>query len=135
MTFVLSTGGEVTLLTIMLKSALAVDQPFTLHLYNNNITPTSSSVVGDFTETSFTGYNSVTLSRATWQTPTVVGSSAQIQYNTSSITWTCSGSGDTIYGAFILDGSGNLVWAEPFTAPRTLANGDVLNYLPIVSLS
>jgi hypothetical protein len=134
MALVICDAGQIELLTIMLKASLTVDNAFTLHLFNNNVTPTSSSNAGTFTETSFSGYSSVTLTRGSWTTPTTVSSAAQTQYTNSALTWTCGGSGDVIYGAYVLDSSANLVWAELFTSPRTLANGDVLNYSPIFTL-
>lgn len=131
MSLVICTAGQIHLLTLMLQTALSVDEPFSLHLFNNNVTPSSSSSAGTFTETTFAGYSSVSLARASWVTPTTVSEAAQTQYTNSGVTWDCTGSGDTIYGAYVLNGSGGLVWAEAFSTPRTLANGDTLNYTPV----
>lgn len=135
MALVICDAGQIHLLTLMLKTALGVDEPFSLHLFKNNVTPTTSSVAGDFTEANFSGYSSVVLSRASWVTPTTVSTVAQTTYTGSSLTWTCSGSGNTIYGSYILDGSSHLVWAELFPDVKTLSNGDTLNYMPVFTLT
>jgi hypothetical protein len=135
MALVICSGGQISLVTLMLKTVLEAGDPgWTIHLFNNNYTPVLGSTAENFTETSFSGYSSVAMTRSTWQTATTSGSVAQIQFGASPVTWTCTGSGDTIYGAYILDGSNNLLWAELFTSPRTLASGDVLNYTPVMTL-
>jgi hypothetical protein len=64
-----------------------------------------------------------------WSTRSQVGHS---QYGSSPQQWACSGTGDTIYGYFVLGAtSGNLIFAEAFAASRTLNTGDSLSITPI----
>jgi hypothetical protein len=135
MSLVICNAGEITLLTIMLQTALAVNQTFTLHLYQNSgHTFTSSSSVNDLTECNFDGYSAFSLSRASWTTPTIVSGSAQSQY-ASGLTWACTGAGNTVYGAYVLDPGGNLIWGEDFSTPRVVSNGDTLTYTPVFTLT
>jgi len=135
MALVICDAGELRLLDLMLKTALDVDETFTLHLFKNDITPDASSAVGDFTEADFTGYSSVSLLRATWTSAVTDTGVATTQYGNSPLSWSCTGSGNTVYGAYVLDGNGDLVWAEKFSTARTLVNGDVLNYTVVFTLN
>jgi hypothetical protein len=125
--------GKIHLLNLMLKTALGVDEPFSLHLFQNNINPSGTTVVGDLTEASFTNYTSVTLNRTTWSTPAIVSNVARTAYSTAS--WTCGVDGNTIYGAYILDGSGNLVWVDKFSTPEVLEEEDIMNYTPVFTFA
>lgn len=93
---------------------------FTFHLYTNNITPTPASVLADFTECSIAGYASQAVTSSGWS----INASAPGQYKgtntTVSFTMTSSG---TVYGLYVTDGVGALVWSEKFDTP--LVFGDL----------
>lgn len=139
--------GDVQLLNDLLAGGSL--ENWSLRLFNSNITPAETDTAATYTahETAFTGYAAKTLTRtigsSTWNTPvsqapsgapawssrTQVGHS---QYGSSPQSWTCSGTGDTIYGYFITGvTSGKLILAEAFASSRTLANGDSLSITPV----
>jgi len=137
--------GDIQLLTDLLSSG----ENWLLGLFNSNITPSETDVAATYTahETAFTGYSRKTLTRSvsgsTWSTPIAQAPSGSpawssrnqvghSQYGSSPQSFTCSGTGDTIYGYFVLGAtSGNLILAEAFAASRTLNNGDSLSLTPI----
>jgi hypothetical protein len=117
----------------MVQAALSTNENYVMHLYNNNYTPVAGSVTSNFTETAFTGYAAVTLTRSGWSNPSTVSGDAQSTYAQQS--WTCTGTGDTLYGYYVVGAtSGTTLWAEAFSSPRTLANGDVLDINPQFTL-
>lgn len=137
--------GDVQLLTDLLGGGTLED--WKLRLFNSNITPAETDVAATYTahETAFTGYSAKTLTRSvgssTWNTPvsqapsgswsarTQVGHS---QYGSAAQQWTCTGTGDTIYGYFVTGNtSTKLIFAEAFSSARTLANGDTLSITPV----
>lgn len=74
-----------------------------LRLYKNNFSPTSASVIGDFTEADFAGYAAVSASGK-------FGASSQVAsglYKTVSdpFLFTCSSGSQTVYGWYLTDGS------------------------------
>ncbi|MGO9598118.1 MAG: hypothetical protein ACLP7Q_09010 [Isosphaeraceae bacterium] len=137
--------GDVQLLTDLLSNG----ENWLLCLFNSAITPSETDVAATYTahETAFAGYSRKTLTRSvtssTWSTPVSQAPSgsppwssrSQVghsQYGSSPQQWTCSGTGDTIYGYFVLGAtSGNLIFAEAFATPRTLTNGDSLSITPL----
>lgn len=134
MPLVVPNAGEVELLDKLLKDALTVDENYTLKLYNNNVTPDQTSVVGTFTEATFTGYSAKTLTRTGWTASSTVSNKAQSSYAQQS--WTCGATGETVYGYYVLGAtSGVCLWAEKFASPRILANTDVLNLTPVFTLN
>jgi hypothetical protein len=73
-----------------------------LRLYTNNITPSTSSVVADFTEATFTGYAAITL--PAWPASTLashIATSAQ-----ASQTFTITSGSQNVYGWYITDSGG-----------------------------
>lgn len=91
-----------TLLTQL--TALLAEYPTTslVHLYTNNFQPTPASVVGDFTEATFTGYTAATLTA--FGTP-FLNAANNAQSVAPGITFTCTGTTvtQTVYGYFITD--------------------------------
>jgi hypothetical protein len=139
--------GDVQLLTDLLGGGAL--ENWQLCLFNSNITPAETDVASTYTahETAFTNYARKTLTRSigasTWNTPVsqapsgspAWSSRSQVghsQYGSAAQQWTCGSTGDTIYGYFLLGLiTGNLICAEAFATPRTLANGDTLSITPI----
>ena len=147
MALVVPHQGDIQLLTDMLGGGTL--ENWQLGLFNSNITPSETDTAATYTahETAFTGYSRKTLTRSisssTWNTPVAQAPSGSppwsnrsevghSQYGSTPQSWTCGATGDTIYGYFILGvTSGNLICAEAFATPRTLANGDTLSITPI----
>jgi hypothetical protein len=136
MGLVFSAYGE----SVMLATGLGSGNNWTLKLFSNQTTPTNASVASNFTEVSFTGYSSKTLthsiSSTTWSTPTTVSPSVS-QYNAATPqSWTnTSTSSSTLYGYFVVDAiNGNLIYAEAFSAAVTMSSNFTLNLTPQISL-
>lgn len=114
----------------MLKDALSTNEDYSLRLFKNDYTPVAGTLASDFTTTTFTNYVNKTLTRAGWGTPTTVSSKAQCDYS-STQSWTCGATGDTVFGYYVLGATSNVcLWAERFATARTLANGDILSLTP-----
>lgn len=92
------------------------------------ITPTASSVYGDFTLGSGDGLDPVVIANGTWQTPTIVsGKAVSIYGSPTPFTWTYTGLTVVIYGYLAFDvGGPKGLWCEMYTTPRTLNTGDGL---------
>ena len=135
MALVTPNEGELELLDKMLKDALSVDEGYTLKLYKNDYTPDQSSTGSSFTEADFTSYAAKTLTRTGWGAATTISNKASATYSAQQ-SWTCGTTGNTIYGYYIVAAtSGKVLWAERFSSARTLANGDVLNLTPSITLN
>lgn len=108
-----------------------------LHLYQNDLDPTSSNVLGDFTEATFTGYASVLLTAANWTVTTA--STTVHEYNTSVPFTSSAGSqNQDIYGYYVTkESDGSLVYSERFSdAPNNIANnGDAINMTPRITFT
>ena len=101
----------------------------TIKLYQNNYVPTLTDTVGSYTEATFSGYVSQTLA---WGAAFINGST-QAEIDATALTWTHSAgaTGNTVYGIYVLDNAGALVYAERFPAPISMtANGDAITYTP-----
>lgn len=85
-------------------------------LFTNNFTPNGSSVVGDFTEASWTGY--AAQNGVTWSSP---GGTGGISHSDSStIVWPVdiAATPATVYGIFATDSSGTvMIHAVRFDTP------------------
>lgn len=104
----------------------------TLHLYSSNTTPTATSTTANFTEATFTNYAAKTLARSDWAY--VDTASNVVTWGNVAQSWTCGATGQTVYGYFVTSGT-DVVWAQKFSVPRQLAEGDTLSITPRFSLS
>lgn len=129
-------AGELELLDKMLKDPLVTDENYILRLYQNNYTPDDSSVAGSFTEASFTNYAAVTMTRANWNASVTVSNKAESSYGSAPLAWTCGTTGNTVYGYYVSGATSSVVlWAEKFATSRVLANADVLQLTPKMTLN
>lgn len=106
----------------------------TLKLFANNHVPTVTDVNGDYTEATFSGYSSFAL--GTWNAAFVNGDGkGEIDADPAAFVHNGGGVSNTIYGAYVVNAAGDVVYAERFDAPRTMgANGDTINYIARVTM-
>lgn len=104
---------------------------FRTKLFQNNFTPGPATVIGSFTEATFSGYALANLSNPV----TAAALDAQGRAFTlwDLVTWTKNGAtGNTIYGYWVEDGASNLLWCERFDSGAFAMNtdGTVLQFYP-----
>lgn len=131
MTLVLPNAREIDILTSLLNIAL------TLRLYSNNVTPSPTSVAGDFTEVAGGGYSSKALTFANWE---ITGGTPTVALYNAVQSWAFTGATNapgTIYGYYIIKNSdGSLLCAERFSAgivPFTPINGSIIKVTPRIT--
>jgi hypothetical protein len=130
MSLVTPTTGEVLMLQYILNVTPADNR--ILHLYQNNVTPVQSTVLGDLVEANQPGYNPITLMGSNWTITTTAGISTA-SYPEQVFIFT---SAATIFGYFITTTNNQLLWVERFSnGPYTLpTNGGELAVTPNFSL-
>ena len=104
---------------------------WTAKLYQNNYVPDHTTVLSNLTEANFSGYSATLLTSGTVGGSLDAGGRAVITW--AQITWTKSGAtGNEIYGYYVVDSSGNLMWVEAAASPpiRMVADGDELLLTP-----
>jgi hypothetical protein len=136
-TLVFSSAGEAKLLTAALTA-----ENLLLHLYTACATaggvPSASSIVTDFTEATFTGYASKTLTGSltgtTWSTPT--GSPSVSSYDAASPqSWTLTAGSQEILGYYYVGASTGIYYgAQSFASGITLTTGQAtMTLIPSIS--
>ena len=115
----------------MLTSFLGSEDQI-LKLYTNDVTPTASTTVSQFTEASGNGYASITLNASSnW-------SVAPGAATTTPQTWNFTGALGSVYGYYLVGAtSGSLLAAEKFdNGPYTVAvSGDKITVNITISLA
>lgn len=121
---VITDVGERTLLDWILKGTGGA---LSLRLFKNNLSSfTASTVAGDLTQADFGGYAAVTLARASWNAATTDGAGVgQIEYNTDP-SWTPAVD-QSIWGFYVTDASGVLLWGQKFGSVQNLLAGEVFS--------
>lgn len=93
----------------------------TWKLYSNDITPNLTHTAADFTEvTSDGGYRSHIAHGANWTF--TEGTTAIAEYPKESFIFT--GASGNIYGWYLVDGDGNLIFAHRFAQTYNIVNAD-----------
>ena len=126
MALVVPTTSQLTLLQWLLKDTSNTES-LTLRLFSSNTTPTIASTYASFTEATFTGYASKTLTRGNWTAPATVDDVATTTQPEQS--WSV-GSDQTIYGYTITDSDDVLLWAERFSTPKNLVTSSTFELTP-----
>lgn len=113
----------------------ATPQDLVLKLYQNNVTPGETDTAATYTEATFTGYASVSLTGANWTVTEGAPSSAS--YAQQTFTSSANQSQQLIYGYFLVRASsGRIAYAERFTdGPYSIANnGDAIKVTPTITM-
>ena len=109
--------GEARFSGIILNASTDAVENLRARLFKNDITPASSMTLADYTEATFTGYVSVTLTSADWAFGTD-GFLATATASTGLVEFTASATTDeTVYGYYMSGvDSSTLYWSERFGA-------------------
>jgi hypothetical protein len=106
-----------------------------LRLFSNNLVPAKSTVIGDISETTISGYTAVTLSGVNWTVSTSTAGTNSAVYSEQTFNF---GTAATIYGYYVTttEMTPSLLWVERFsTAPFTLpAGGGEIAITPRITL-
>jgi hypothetical protein len=133
MALLVPNNGEGDGLKAFLNHTAATDP--ILRLFQNNITPAETDTAATYTEATFTGYSSVTLTGASWSV--VEGAPSSASYAQQSFTSSAGSQNQSIYGYYVTrTTSGRIAWAERFTdGPYVIVNnGDKIQITPSLSL-
>jgi hypothetical protein len=111
--------GEINLLGRMLN--FAASDNVILHLYTNNVTPSSSDTLTTYTESAGAGYAAITLTGASW----VIAGPTPATASYPQQTFTYTGAEPTIYGYYVSNNAITILeWAEKFTdGPYAIPSG------------
>lgn len=89
------------------------DIPTFIRLFKNDFTPGPATVIGDFTQADFSGYGAAATANPV--TAAALDASNRAVVTWDPVTWTKNGAtGNTIYGYYVVDSTGSLLWAERF---------------------
>ena len=131
MTILVPNTGEVAALTLFLSANV------TLKLYSNDKTPAETDVASDYTEVAGGGYTAKILSSGAWSIVAGAPSVASYTYQDFSFSGPTNAPA-TMYGYFVVNGEGVLLWAERFTGgvlPITPVLGTLIRITPKISVS
>lgn len=138
MSIVLSDAGAIQILTKYFKNIAPTNgNNYTLKLFtNNNITPVDSDTASTYTEADGGGYAAKTLTAASFTISTSAGI-AQAAYAQQTFTFTGALTANaTIYGYYVVDDDGALIYAEKASSSFTPTNnGDQYLITPVFQLS
>lgn len=129
-------GADIILKAYFNNSWAVAGKNLTLKLYTNDITPADTDTAGTYTEANGGGYGAATLNNGSW-TVTVANDPSDAVYAQQTFTFSGPLTGNPdIYGYFVVDADGVLVWAERFGAKFTPINsGDNIKVTPKFRLS
>lgn len=133
MALLVPNNGEGDGLKAFLNHTAATDP--ILRLYTNNITPAETDTAVTYTEATFTGYSSVTLTGSSWSV--VEGAPSEGSYAQQTFTSTAGSQNQSCYGYFVTrTTSGRIGWAERFSdGPYTIVNnGDNIKVTPKITM-
>lgn len=105
-----------------------------LHLYKNNFTPLITSVLADYTESTFAGYAAQSITG--WTAATITANIAKMLADAKTFTRSSTGATENVYGYYVTDnGSTIALWGErDANAPIPLTNlGDSYTVTPALA--
>jgi len=105
-----------------------------LGLFQNNVTPALSDVIGTYTAATFTGYSAITLTGASWGI--TLGDPVLLAYAQQTFTSSADQTPQSIYGYYIFRSATlDIVGAEKFSVAQTVQfNGDTIKITPRIYL-
>ena len=109
---------------------------YKIDLYTNNLAPTATRVLADYTFPTFVGYAEKTLSRDLFGAATTnAQGKAQVEYSDDLVFTNTSGDDATIYGYVLSTGVGSILLAiEPYEVAKSLNDGEQITQRIIFTL-
>jgi hypothetical protein len=136
MAAIMCQGAQVMALNSILDLAGGFTDVWLVKLFSNNITPAVTDEASDYIEVTGGGYADITLDKNDFTvTPGTPSQAIYDDFQDFTFTGATGGPG-TIYGAYLVDGAGNLVAAERFPdaqVPITPVNGTLIRYKPKIT--
>lgn len=132
MTLVVPNIGEELALKAFLNHTAGQNQ--TLKLYKSNTTPAETDTAATYTESTFTGYASKSLTGSSWTV--TQGAPSDATFAQQTFTSSADQTAENCYGYFLVQASsGSLLWAERFTgAPFVIQNNnDAIQLTPKIT--
>lgn len=126
-------NGEVVALSY-LTNKVTTTENLVLRLFQNNITPAATDTAATYTQATFTGYASVTLTGASWTV--TAGNPSTATYAQQTFTSSANQATQQIYGYYLVRASSlDIVYAERFSdGPYPITNnGDAIKITPTVT--
>jgi len=110
--------------------------PATLRLFKNNYTPVDGTVVGDLTEADFSGYAAINVTDL-GSPSTVSGRAVTVSAAAKVFTHSGGATGNSIYGYYVTDAGGALLWAErdPAAPAAMSVGGSTYSVTPRLTLA
>lgn len=128
--------GEVYLLrALVAPDPIADILPWHLRIFGNDYTPKRDSVLGNFTEASWTGYSALDLDQDEWQAVALVSGRAVVQWGTSPAAYVCTLGVGFAYGYYITDHADAVVLAaERFDSVQLVDSDNPLLFNLVMKL-
>jgi hypothetical protein len=133
MALLLTDAGESDMLSVIVNKTAPSN--YVLRLYQSNTTPAETDTHTTYTEATFTGYSSVTLTGASWSIAGTAPTTAS--YAQQTFTSSAGSQSQNIYGYYVNRTTGNTIgWAERFSdGPYQITNnGDQIKVTPNFTL-
>ena len=131
--------AEARMIGMLVNATTAQNLNLVLRLYKNNLTPASTDVLADYTESTFTNYAAVTLTSGSWTVTAATSGAPATATQTSATTFSCTATtSELTYGYYLQQaGATVIMWAERFSdGPYTIANnGDKVILAAALTLS
>lgn len=129
-------GAEVILKRYFKGTSPVGGTNLTVKLFTNDITPTEASVAGDFTEAVGGGYTANAITEASAAVSVVTGVAQTVFTDLSFVFTGPLTTNPSVYGYFVVDADGVLIWADRATGPYTPASdGDLFVVRPTFKLN
>lgn len=115
-------GADEILKAYFNNSFPATTKDLTLKLFTSNTTPADTDTAATYTEASGGGYAAKTLTNGSWSFNSV-NDPSKVSYAEQTFTFTGPLTGNaTVYGYYVVNADGVLIFAERFGTPFTPAN-------------
>src|SRR5215831_6745176 len=98
MPFVVVDTGELFLLDLLVKTALASPEDWVLRLYKTAVSIINTTVLADLTQADYDGYSPLSLTRSDWQDSVTVAGRAVSYWGTAPVNFVADSGTQDIYG-------------------------------------